>query len=140
MWFFYALLSALNSSLVAIFAKIGLKSIQPVKGIALGSIILGIFGLIIGFIYDGLALFQMPSWSIKDWSFFGLSIIAGALSWLFYFLALKTGSPSDTIAVTTLSIVFIIFLSAIFLKEIITAKMLAGAFMMVAGASLIIIK
>lgn len=140
MWFFYALLSALNSALVAIFAKIGLHSIEPIRGIALGSIFLGAFGLILGLACNGLAIFQIPPWSLKDWLFFGLSIIAGALSWLFYFMALKSGSPSETVSVTTLSIVFVIFLSAIFLKEAITAKMLTGAFMMIAGAALIIIK
>ncbi len=140
MWFVYALLSALNSALVAIFAKVGLHSIEPVRGISLGSIVLALFGLTLGVICNGWAIFQIPPWSVRDWLFFGLAIVAGALSWLFYFMALKTGTPAETISVTTLSIIFVIFLSAIFLKEVITAKMFAGAFMMVAGAALVIIK
>jgi transporter family protein len=49
-----------------------------------------------------------------------LAGIAGALSWLFYFFALKHGSASAVVAIERLSLVFVIVLAAFFLQKAIT--------------------
>ncbi|MEC2559364.1 EamA family transporter, partial [Bacillus cereus] len=49
--------------------------------------------------------------------FITLSGVAGASSWLFYFLALKTGKVSQVAPVDKLSVVFSIILAMIILGE-----------------------
>jgi transporter family protein len=46
-----------------------------------------------------------------------LSGVAGALSWLFYFLALQSGSVSQVAPIDGLSVVFALILAALFLGE-----------------------
>jgi transporter family protein len=66
--------------------------------------------------------------------------IFGALSWLFYFLALKNGPINPVVAIDRLSLVFVFVLALLFLGEAFSAKALIGAILMVGGAILISIK
>ena len=49
--------------------------------------------------------------------FVALSGIAGAVSWLFYFMALKTGRVSQVAPIDKLSVVFALLLSMLLLGE-----------------------
>ncbi|GAB2720672.1 hypothetical protein GCM10027018_30280 [Paenibacillus thermoaerophilus] len=69
-----------------------------------------------------------------------LSGIAGALSWLFYFLALKTGKVAQVGAVDKLSVVIAVALAFIFLGEKISGVNAAGVALIVAGAILAALK
>lgn len=87
--------------------------------------------------FDG---FSMELVSGKEWGLLVLAGIAGALSWLFYFFALRDGAASAVVAIDRLSIVFVVVLAAVFLSEAITWRTLGGALLMVAGAILISLK
>ena len=63
--------------------------------------------------------------------------IAGALSWLFYFLALKVGKVSQVVPIDRLSVVFAIVLAFLFLGEKLTLKVIIGVALMAAGAIII---
>jgi transporter family protein len=63
--------------------------------------------------------------------------VAGALSWLFYFLALRDGPPAAVAALDRTSIVFILLGSTAFLAERLTIRSLAGAALVVLGAVLL---
>ncbi len=58
----------------------------------------------------------------KAMIFIFLSGIAGALSWLFYFLALKIGKASQVAAIDRLSLVFVFIFAALFLGENVSLK------------------
>jgi transporter family protein len=66
-----------------------------------------------------------------------LSGVAGALSWLFYFLALKLGKVSQVVPIDRLSIVFAIILAVLLLGEKFSWKLGVGTALMAAGAILI---
>jgi transporter family protein len=66
-----------------------------------------------------------------------LSGIAGALSWLFYFLALKIGKASQVAPIDRLSIVFVIILAFLILGEKISLKIAIGTALMAVGAILV---
>ncbi len=68
-----------------------------------------------------------------------LSGLAGGLSWLFYFLALKTGPATGTAALDRLSVVFVLVLAALFLGEKLTLVHAAGAALMTVGAVLLVL-
>ena len=68
-----------------------------------------------------------------------ISAVFGALSWLFYFLALRDGSASRVAAIDRTSIVFIIALSTLFLAEKLTWKVGLGGLLIAIGAILVAI-
>jgi transporter family protein len=134
MWLVYAFLSSITAALVAIFAKLGLKGIDSTLATAIRSIIMTVFLVLVAFFLKKFQGFNVSSFSNKDWLLIILAGIAGALSWLFYFLALKTGLATKVATIDRLSLVFVIILAVIFLGEKLSWKVAIGAVLMVAGA------
>lgn len=137
MWILYALGAAITAALMTIIGKIGLKGIDPVFATGIRSFFMFIFMVLVvgasgkmkGFAsLDRNALYAIIA-----------SAIFGALSWLFYFLALKDGSANKVAAIDRTSIVFIILLSIFFLAEKLTLKTAIGGLLIAAGAVAIIL-
>lgn len=137
-WIFYALLSAVFAAAVAIFGKIGLKNIDSTLATTVRSIVMAVFLI---FVSLGLSKFSLlKTFDNKILVYIILSGIAGALSWLFYFLALKYGPAGGVAAIDRLSIVFVILLAALFLGESLTIKSGFGVLLVAIGAILIVLK
>jgi len=117
LWLIFGLLSALFASLVAIFGKIGLKNLDTNVATAIRAVIMALF-LVLVIIFQGrLNKVGEILANKKAILFIVLSGVAGALSWLFYFLALKNGKVQQVAPIDRLSVVFAIVLAAIFLGE-----------------------
>jgi len=69
-----------------------------------------------------------------------ISGIATGLSWLFYFKALQLGNVSQVAPVDKLSVALTIVLSVIFLGETLTLKTAIGAFLIITGTFVLILK
>jgi len=136
-WIIFALLSAFTAALVAIFAKIGLEGIDATTATAVRGVIMALFlvGLIMieGKVHDTASIFG----NSKAVLFIVISGIAGALSWLFYFIALNKAKVSQVAPIDRLSVLFALVLAFIFLGERISLKAGIGAALVVAGAILI---
>lgn len=137
MWLFFAVLSAITAALVAIFAKAGLQAIDPTLATTIRSIIMAIFLVITSITLKKFQNFSLSAFNSKEWVMIILAGIAGALSWLFYFLAIKAGKVSAVAAIDRLSIVFVVVLAALFLSEALKATSIIGAVFVVIGAILI---
>jgi transporter family protein len=140
MWMLYAAGSALTAALVTVFGKIGLKGVDPttatiVRGVVMGALLLGA-GIVLGK-FQGLG---SGGWNSKAWLFILLSAIAGALSWVLYFTALKTGPASAVAVIDKMSVVLIILLAAAFFSEALTVRSVLGVVLTIAGAFLIVFK
>ena len=135
LWIIYGMLSAIFAALVAIFGKIGLKNIDSTLATTIRAVVMAVFLLL-----ASLSLQKFSHWSELDakimW-FIVLSGVAGALSWLFYFIALKNGPAAGVVALDRTSVIFVIILAAIFLSEALTWKSALGGLMIAAGAILI---
>lgn len=140
MWFWYAIFSAVFASLVAIFGKMGLRGIDTTLATTVRAVIMAGFLLITSLSLKKFNDFSFSSFTGRDWIFIILSAVAGALSWLFYFSALKEGKATSVATIDKLSIVFVIIFAALFLGEELGVKSLAGAFLIVAGALLIVLQ
>jgi len=140
MWILYALGSAIFAAMVAVLGKIGLKDIDSTFATTIRAIIMAIFLFLVALLLGKFKGFSLASFGTKAWLFVALSGIAGALSWLFYFFALKQGFASKVAAIDRLSLVFVVMLAAIFLGETLGWKSVLGALLMVAGALLITLK
>lgn len=136
-WVLYALLSALFAALTAIFAKAGLKDVNS----DLATAIRTAFVLVITW---GIVLLKgkqdMSGLSKNNWLYLVLSAVATGFSWLFYYKALQLGNTSAVSAIDKGSLVFVILLSFLFLREPLTPKLLMGAGLMLAGMLVIVWK
>ncbi len=137
MWALYAFLSSITAAAVAILGKLGLRSVDSTLATTVRSVVMAVFLLTVSMLLGKLRGFSLASFSQKDWILIVLSGLAGATSWLFYFLALKTGLATHVAAIDRLSLVFVVLLSSIFLGESLTAKTISGVLLMVAGVFLI---
>lgn len=140
MWIFYALLSAFFAALVAIFAKLGLKEIDTTLATTIRAMIMAAFLIGVSFALKKFSGFSFDSFSSREWLLIVLAGVAGALSWLFYFAAIKYGFASGAAALDRLSIVFVVFLAALFLGESLGWQAVLGAVLIVAGALLVTFK
>jgi transporter family protein len=134
-----ALLSALTASLVAIFGKLGLKNIDPTIATTIRSLIMAGFLVIVSLFLKKFENFSLNLFTSKDWLLIILAGISGALSWLFYFWALKFGPASHVAVIDRLSLVFVILLSALILGEVFNLKVFIGMILIILGAILIVL-
>jgi transporter family protein len=134
-----ALFSALTASLVAIFGKLGLKNIDPTIATTIRSLIMTVFLVIVSLFLKKFGNFSLNLLTSKDWLLIILAGISGALSWLFYFWALKFGPASRVAVIDRLSLVFVILLSVLILGETFNLKVFVGMILIVLGAILIVL-
>lgn len=136
-WIIFALLSAITAALVAIFGKIGLQGIDTNTATAIRAVIMAIF--LIGVITVQGKLHDIKPILLNNRAllYITLSGIAGALSWLFYFIALKNGKVSQIVPIDRLSMVFALVFAFIILGEKISIKTGIGAVIMTIGAIIV---
>ncbi|WP_027631790.1 EamA family transporter [Clostridium hydrogeniformans] len=138
-WLLYALLSAVMAALVGIFGKLGLKGIDSNTATAIRAVIMAVFLMVVVFAQGKFNEISTVLANKKAMSFVILSGVAGALSWLFYFLALKNGKVSQVAPVDKLSVVFGIILAFIFLGERLSKGGILGAIFISVGVLLMAI-
>lgn len=134
LWFIYAILGAVFASLVSIFTKLGVTNISPSLAGTIKAIIIAIFFIIISsFNGDFTKLSGITNYK-KDLLFLVLTGIFGALSWLFMNFAFKHGSVTKVVPIDKMSIAITILLSALILKEHLSARTIIGvAFIVIGG-------
>ncbi|MDH5783331.1 MAG: EamA family transporter [Candidatus Bathyarchaeota archaeon] len=137
-WFLLAALSAFFAALVSIFAKIGLQGVDSTVGTAARAIIMMLF-IVIFVISIGKGP-QLTQFTSKDMGFIILSGVAGALSWLFYFAALKLADASKVAPVDRASLLIVMVLAAFFLGEKMTLKTAIAGVLIFIGLVLLAVK
>lgn len=136
-WIIYALLSAVFAALVAVFGKIGLKGLDSTLATTIRSIVMAVFLVVVSFSLGKFSFLGV--FTSKAVIFIILSGIAGALSWLFYFLAIKLGTVSSVVAIDRTSVIFAFILAVLFLSEAFTWQKAIGAALVAIGAILMAI-
>jgi transporter family protein len=138
-WLIFALLSAFTAGLVAVFGKIGLEGMDTNTATTVRAVVMAIFLVGIILVQGKLGKISEILSNSKAMTFVVLSGIAGALSWLFFFFALKVGKVSQVAPIDRLSLVFAIVLALLFLGERMSLRAGVGAALMAAGAILLAI-
>lgn len=134
----YAILSAFFAALVAIFAKVGLKSVDPTVATMMRVLIMAVFfALVVTGLNKWKYLAQIDSAALY---WIVLSGVAGALSWLFYFLALRDGSAAAVVGIDRTSVAMVLILSIVFLGEGFTWQAGVGALLVTAGAIMLTLR
>ena len=130
-WLLYALLSMLFAGLTAVLAKFGLQQINADLGLAVRTAV--IFGFVGINTLLGKSWRDWPALTPKQLLFLVLSGLATTLSWVCYYRAMKAGPVSYVAAIDKGSIVVTLLLSAWWLGEPLTPKLLLGGGLIVTG-------
>ncbi len=136
-WQFWALLAAAFAALTAIFAKVGVESIDSNLATFIRTlVVIAALALILAFTgrFSGIG-----SIAGKSWLFLTLSGLATGASWLCYFRALQIGRASQVAPIDKLSVVLVAIFGAIFLGERLSPLGWAGIALIGAGAVLVAI-
>ncbi len=136
MWLIFALLSAIFAALVAIFGKIGIQNLDSTLATTVRSFIMFAFLFLVSLSLGKLHL--IGSIGSRPFKFILLSGIAGAMSWLFYFAALRMGLASRVASVDRLSVVFVVIFAALFLGEALTLRSILGVTLLTLGAIILV--
>lgn len=130
-WRFYALASAFFAALTSIFGKVGVSDLNSNLATLIRTIV------ILGFII-AIVTFR-NEWTVgeitrKNFAFLFLSGLATGASWLCYYRALKLENASKVAPLDKLSVAITIILAAVFLKESMDWKTIAGGLLIVLGS------
>ncbi|NDK98863.1 EamA family transporter [Photorhabdus bodei] len=136
-WLIYALLSAFTAALVAIFGKIGLQNLDANTATAIRAVIMALFLVGVVVVQGKLNLVSEILANHKALLFIALSGVAGALSWLFYFMAIRNGNVSQVAPIDKLSVVFTVILAVILFGEKISLMTAGGIALITAGALMV---
>jgi Predicted membrane protein len=136
-WLIYALLSAVTAACVAILGKIGLQHLDANTATAIRAIVMAVFLVGVVVVQGKLNLINTFFNDKKALLIIALSGVAGALSWLFYFMAIKEGKVSQVAPIDKLSVVFAVIFAAIIFGEKISFLSAIGVAMIAAGAILV---
>ncbi len=137
-WLVWALMSAAFAALTAIFAKIGVASVNSDFATFIRTVIIV---AVLGAILAATGQFEPPgSISPRTYVFLTLSGLATGASWLCYFRALKLGQAAQVAPIDKLSTVLVAFFGVFFLGERLSAANWAGVALIASGALLVAYK
>jgi transporter family protein len=139
MYILYAFLGAIMASAGTIFAKIGLKGIDPNLLTAIRGITMAVIVTIAALSFGKLSFTAISSLSTKQWVFVVLSGVGGALSWIFFYHALSVGPTVSVTVIDKLSIVFTAILATVVLAEGITFQAALGIGLVFLGTLIVAI-
>jgi transporter family protein len=133
-WVTYAVLSAASAGIIPILAKRGLTHVDSTLATALRALVMaaslciaaGVLGR-----FRQLSNVDRPAVIVLL-----LTGFAGATSWFFYFLALKSGPATKVAVIDRTSVAFTLVLAALLLGEAMTWRTVLGVALIITGALL----
>ena len=134
-WILYALISMLFAGFTSVIAKLGLSGISGELGLAIRTCF--VFAFVLAFAFLTVPGSQLSALSRGNYIWLGLSGVTTAVSWVFYYKAIKDGEVSTVALIDKGSMVVAVLLAALVLKEQITARAITGAAIMVVGLLII---
>lgn len=137
-WTFWALLSACFAALTAIFAKIGVETINSDLATLIRTVVVaGILAFLVAVTRQYQPLAAIPA---RTYAFLALSGLATGASWLCYFRALKLGDAARVAPLDKLSIVLVAVFGVGFLGERLSTVNWIGIVLVGCGALLVAYK
>ena len=133
-WLMSALLSAAAAALVGIFAKVGMKQVDPTLATAVRSVIMTLF--LAGFCTLSGNWSKISSLHPRAVAMIALSGLAGAVSWLFYFKAIQLGTVAQVAPIDKMSMPLTVILAVLLLGERPSGINWVGIALIVGGAYL----
>lgn len=135
MWIIFSLLSALFSALMTILIKMGLKGINPILSLTLRSVVV-CFLLLISIIING-SYKEIKTLNKNTIMWIVITAVVTFLTWIFYYLALNKQDANKVASIDKVSLIIVILLSILVLKEKIKGIGLIGIILILIGSILV---
>lgn len=130
------LLGALCWGIAPVFGKLGLRDIHPVDGLVARTIVTMTF--ILAWMVGAGRTARLAEIAPIDWLYLGLEAFLATLAGdLFYYLALKWGTAGGAAVALSVSPVFTVWVSSLFLHEPYTWTQMIGALLVALGILLV---
>jgi transporter family protein len=130
-WVLYAIISMIFAGFTSVIAKLGLAGISSDLGLAIRTCF--VFVLVLAFSALVVPRQEFGSITLHNIGWLALSGVTTAISWVFYYKALKDGEVSTVALIDKGSFVVAVFLAWFILREQITLRVVAGCVLIVAG-------
>lgn len=130
-WVVFALISMLFAGITAVIAKHGLQGISGDLGLAVRTCYVA--ALVLGYTVFIVPREQIGLLSRHNHLWLGLSGLTTAVSWVFYYKALKDGEVSTVALIDKGSFVVAVVLAWLLLGERLTPRIITGGLLIVAG-------
>ena len=134
-WILYAFISMFFAGFTSVIAKQGLVGISAELGLTIRTIF--VFCFVTLFAMMAVTQSELSLLRKENFIWLGLSGVTTALSWIFYYKALKLGDVATVALIDKGSVIVAIFLAWLILKEIITLRIILGACFMLLGLIII---
>jgi len=134
-WILYAFVSMFFAGFTSVIAKQGLVGISAELGLTIRTIF--VFFFVTLFAMMAVTSSELSLLRKENFIWLGLSGVTTALSWIFYYKALKLGDVATVALIDKGSVIVAIFLAWLILKEIITLRIILGACFMLLGLIII---
>lgn len=139
MVFWLSIFGMICWGIAPIFAKIGLKNLDPLVGLIIRTLIASLFAIsfLVLKLSDGI-LIQIKNISFKTWLFITIeALLATLVGDLAYYAAIKKGSVSVVATIMASSPLVTMIVSTIFLGEDITLTKVFGAILIIGGIMIV---
>ncbi|MFN3617245.1 MAG: EamA family transporter [Aquabacterium sp.] len=130
-WVMHALASMFFAGFTSVIAKLGLSGISGELGLTIRTLFVCAF--VMAFAVMAVSANEVATVKPHNLLWLGLSGVTTALSWIFYYKALKVGDVSTVALIDKGSVVVAMLLAWVLLREVITGRMLIGAALILAG-------
>jgi uncharacterized membrane protein len=130
-WVFFSILSSCATAIATVLTKLGLNYLDPVVITALQTFTTSLVLILVAF------------YAKSSWSFYGsmnstliisMGLLTNMFAYLFFAYALKHGPVIPVSAIYLLNLPLTLFICALTLNEVVSAKLLIGTGLMLAGA------
>ncbi len=130
-WVVYAYLAMAFAGVTSVVAKLGLTGISGELGLTVRTLFVTVF--VLGFAALAVSRAEVQQLTCTNWVWLGVSGLATAASWVFYYKAIKDGEVSTVNLIDRGSIVVVVLLAWLVLGERPSWKVAAGTGLILAG-------
>jgi transporter family protein len=130
-WVIYAIISMAFAGFTSVIAKFGLEGISSELGLAVRTCFVFLF--VLTFAVLVIPKTELGTLTQRNAIWLALSAVTTAISWVFYYKAIKLGEVSTVALIDKGSFVVAVLLAWFLLKEQITLRVVAGMILILTG-------
>ena len=130
-WIVYAIISMAFAGFTSVIAKLGLAGISSELGLAVRTCF--VFSFVLAFAFLTVPQTELRSLTWTNYVWLGVSGATTAVSWVFYYKAIKEGEVSTVALIDKGSFLVAVFLAWLILGERITLRIGLGCALILAG-------
>jgi len=134
-WIVYAFISMFFAGFTSVIAKLGLAGISSEIGLAVRTSF--VFFLVMVFAFMFIPKQELQTLTQQNMAWLALSGLTTAISWGFYYKALKLGDVSTVALIDKGSFIVAVLLAWLILKEEITLRVTLGSLFILTGLVII---